>query len=97
MLSNYYGITISYVVYKMLVGRIEHQVIGYIEEYGILSDYQCAFLRARRCKDHMYCCLKGKCSLKKSRKQKTYLAFLDISKAFDTVDRTALFIDIFME
>ena len=36
--------------------------------------------------------LKGICSLRKINKLKTWLSFLDVSKAFDTVNREILFL-----
>jgi hypothetical protein len=77
-------------VYKVLTTIMEHQIMDYVEDNNILGECQGAFRRGRRCEDHIFV-LKGICSLRKSRKKRTYLAFLDISKAFDTVDRAMLF------
>jgi exonuclease III len=89
-LANYRGITISCVVYKVLVTIIEQQVMNFIEDKNLLGENHGAFRKGRRCEEHIFS-LKGVCSIRKSAKQKTYLAFLDISKAFDTVDRDTLF------
>ena len=43
-----------------------------------------------RLEDHLLI-LKGLCSLRKNKKHKTWLAFRDVSKAFDTVNRDKLF------
>jgi hypothetical protein len=93
-LSNYRGITISSVVYKVLVSIIENQTMTYLEDNNILGDYQGAFRKKRRCEDQIFT-LKGICAIRKSKKQNTYLAFLDVSKAFDTVDRVTLFNHIY--
>ena len=90
MLNNYRGITISSIVYKTFVAIIENQVTDFVEVNKLLGDYQGAFRRDRQCEDHIFS-LKGICSVRKSKKNKTYLAFLDVSKAFDTVDRQMLF------
>ena len=76
-----------------MVSVIENQTMEYIEDNNILGDNQGAFRRGRRCEDHIYS-LKGICGLRKQRKLNTYLGFLDISKAFDTLDRDNLFIHI---
>lgn len=90
MLTNYRGITISSVAYKTLVRIIEDQIMSYLEDNNTLGELQGAFRKGRRVEDHLFS-LKGICSIRKSAKSKTYLAFLDISKAFDMVDRTKLF------
>ncbi len=82
ILSNYRGITISCSTYKVLTSIIEDQMMLFIESHNILGEFQGAFRKKRRCEDHIYT-LKGICSIQKSRKKKTYLGFLDISKAFD--------------
>jgi hypothetical protein len=89
-LSNYRGITISCVIYKVLVSIIERQTMMYLEEKNILGDCQGAFRKHRRPEDHIFA-LKGICALRKSKKLKTYLAYLDVSKAFDTISRPRLF------
>ena len=90
ILSNYRGITISCVIYKVLVTIVEQQVMEFVEDKGLLGEHQGAFRKGRRCEDHLFS-LKGICSIRKSKKEKTYLAYLDVSKAFDTVCRDTLF------
>lgn len=93
VLSNYRGITISSVCYKVLVSIIEAQVTNFAEETNIFGEGQGAFRKGRRCEDNLFA-LKGICSIRKSKKKKTYLAFLDVSKAFDTLNRSSLFLHI---
>lgn len=40
--------------------------------------------------------LKGVCAIRRSKQKKTYLAFMDISKAFDTINRSMLFYHIYV-
>ena len=58
----------------------------HLEEKHILGEAQCAFRRDRRLEDHFFT-LHGLCSLHKYAKKKTYIAFLDLSKAFDSLER----------
>ena len=61
-----------------------------MENNGILGEAQGAFRRDRRMEDNIFT-LQGICALRKSKKDKTFLAFLDLSKAFDRVWREGLF------
>ena len=61
-----------------------------MEDSGILGEAHGAFRRDRRTEDNMFT-LHGICALRKSIKSKTFLAFLDLSKAFDRVWREGLF------
>ena len=96
VLSNYRGITISSVVYKTLVSIIESQTMGYIEKNDIYGEFQGAFRKGRRCEDNIFS-LKGILAIRKSKKQKTYLAFLDISKAYDHLDRDTMFLHLWQK
>ena len=92
-LNNYRGITVCSNVYKVFTSVIERQLMGYLEEYEVLGEMHGAYRKGRRLEDQ-YFTLKGICCLRKSKKLKTWLSFLDISKAFDTVDRDRLFIKL---
>jgi hypothetical protein len=89
-LSNYRGITISSTCYKILVSIIEHQVSYYAESNNLFNEGQGAFRKNRRCEDNILS-LKGICTIRKAKKQQTFLAFLDVSKAFDSLNRDVLF------
>jgi hypothetical protein len=58
-----------------------------MEDNGILGEIQGAF---RRIEDNIFT-LQGICALRKSKKDKIFLAFLDLYKAFDRVWREGLF------
>ena len=89
-LSNYRGITLTSNVYKVYCKIIESTVMDFIESNNLLGEAQGAFRKDRRAEDHVFS-LQGMCSLRKSNKEKTYLAFLDLSAAFDKVWRDGLF------
>jgi hypothetical protein len=60
------------------------------ESKNILGEDQGAFRKSHRLEDHLFT-LQGISSLYKSSKKPLYLAFLDLSKAFDRVWREDLF------
>ena len=57
-LGNYRGITVSSIVYTILVTVIEDQVVDYVDEQNLLGAHQGAFRRGRRCEDNIFS-LKG--------------------------------------
>ena len=70
---------------------IEEKIVSYLEDNNILGESQRAFRKNRRLEDNVFT-LQGICSLQKKKKKKnTYLAFLDLSKAFERVWREGLF------
>ena len=89
-LDNYRGITLTSNVYKVFSKILEECIMSHLEEKNILGEAQGAFRRDRRLEDHLFT-LHGLCSLQKYAKKKTYIAFLDLSKAFDRVWRDGLF------
>ena len=69
---------------------LEENIMAFLEDNNILGESQGAFRRDRRIEDHLFT-LNGICSLRKASKLKMYIAFLDLSKAFDGVWREGLF------
>jgi hypothetical protein len=69
---------------------IEQSVRSYMEDNDILGESQGTFRWDRRTEDNIFT-LQGICALRKSKKGKTLLAFLDLSKAFARVWREGLF------
>jgi hypothetical protein len=73
---------------------IEEKIVSYLEDNNILGESQRAFRKNRRLEDNVFT-LQGICSLQKKKKKKnTYLAFLDLSKAFERVWREGLFLSL---
>ena len=58
-------------------------------EEEILTEAQGGFRSERRCADQILI-LRGVCELRRKEKKGTYMAFLDVSKAYDTVWREGL-------
>ena len=89
-IDNYRGITLTSNMYKVYSKVLEENIMTFLEDNNILGESQGAFRRDRRIEDHLFT-LNGICSLRKSSKLKTCIAFLDLSKVFDRVWREGLF------
>jgi len=92
-LDNYRGITLSSNVCKLFSKTLESMIVNFLESNNILGDNQGAFRKNRRIEDHIFT-LQGICSLSKSSKRPLYVAFLDLSKAFDRVWREGLLVNL---
>ena len=92
-LDNYRGITLTSIVYKLYASILEGDLMAHLEDKNVIGDLQGAFRKNRRVEDHIFT-LKNICNIRKTKKEKTHLAFIDVSKAFDTVDRNQLFIEL---
>ena len=86
--SNYRGIALGSCVAKVLTRLLSKRLSAYAEE-EILTEAQGGFRSERRCADQILI-LRGVCELRRKEKKGTYVAFLDVSKAYDTVWREGL-------
>ena len=75
-------------VAKVLTRLLSKRLSAYAEE-EILTEAQGGFRSERRCADQILI-LRGVCKLRRKEKKETYVAFLDVSKAYDTVWREGL-------
>ena len=89
-LDNYRGITLTSNVNKVFSKILETLILDFLESNNILGETQGAFRKDRRIEDQIFS-LQGIASLYKSSRKPLYLAFLDLSKAFDRVWRDGLF------
>ena len=69
LFSNNYSITISSVVYKVLVSITESQTTSYVKEKVLFGDNQGVFHKGCHCKDHIFS-LKASVLLEKARIKK---------------------------
>ncbi len=92
-LDNYRGITLTSNVYKLFSKAIESTIVEHLENKNILGENQGAFRKDRRIEDQLFA-LQGICSLSKSENKPLYVAFLDLSKAFDRVRRDGLLVNL---
>ena len=86
--SNYRGIALGSCVAKVWAKILTVRLGEYAEE-NILTDAQGGFRAKRRCADQIMI-LRGAFELRKRKKKSTWLGFMDVSKAYDTVWREGL-------
>ena len=82
------GIALGSCVAKVMARLLSKRLSVYAEE-EILTEAQGGFRSERRCADQILI-LRGVCELRRREKKGAYLAFLDVSKAYDTVWREGL-------
>ena len=86
--GNYRGIALGSCVAKVMA-RVICEQLGEFAEDMILTEEQGGFRENRGCSDQILA-LRSICEVRKEQKKSTYLAFLDVSKAYDTVWREGL-------
>jgi hypothetical protein len=88
-LNNYRGITLTSCVSKVFNRIISKSISSFVEDHQLLSEIQGGFRKNYRCEDHIFS-LKSIAATRLAENKSTHLAFLDFSKAFDTVWRDGL-------
>jgi hypothetical protein len=68
---------------------ISKSISSFVEDHQFLSEIQGGFRKINRCEDQIFS-LKSIAAMRLAENKSTYLAFLDFSKAFDTVWRDCL-------
>ena len=86
---NYRGIALQSVVLKVFCKVLNARLSDWSETNCLLSDEQNGFRPDRSCLDHLFviCSI---ISTRKLNKSPTFVAFVDLKKAFDSVDRDLL-------
>ena len=85
--ENYRGISLLSTIGKVLARVLANRLLPLSE--GVLPESQCGFCPSRGTADIIFTArqLQEKCS---EQRQPLYMAFIDLTKAFDMVDRQAL-------
>src|SRR3569833_4746440 len=83
------GITLLSVVGKIYTSVLNSRVSKWCEKYGILSDEQAGLRPGRSTVDHIFAVTEV-LRLRRARRKETHCCFLDIRKAYDTMNRDAL-------
>ena len=89
-LKNYRPIAIINVTCKMCMMMIKERLNNWMEETTFLGDIQCGFRRNRRKEDNMFM-LERMMEMAAARGEELYIAFIDMEKAYDRVNRKKLF------
>ena len=87
--DNHRGISLLCIAGKILARLMLNRLIKHIENIGLIPESQCGFRPFRGTNDMVFALrqLQEKCSL---HGQDLYLLFIDLTKAFDTVNREGL-------
>ena len=84
--SNYRGISLLSTVYKCFASILNERLVDVIEGNNLYADEQNGFRRNRSCIDHIFA-LTSIIRSRKSQRKSTFVAYIDMEKAFDRVDR----------
>ena len=87
---NYRPIAIINIICKLFMMLIRDSINGWVEESGMLGDVQGVFRRGRRTDANLFM-LERMIEMAKVRKECLYVAFIDMEKAYDRVNRKKLF------
>ena len=78
------------VVCKLFMMVLRERINGWVEESGMLGDIQGGFRKGRRTEDNLFM-LERMIEMAKVRKECLMVAFIDMEKAYDRVNRKKLF------
>ncbi|XP_072025055.1 uncharacterized protein [Amphiura filiformis] len=92
-LNNYRGISLTSCVAKVFNKIVATSVSNFLESKNVLTEVQGGFRSAHRCEDHIFT-VKSIAACRLAEGKKTFMAFLDFRKAFDTVWRDGLMLAI---
>ena len=89
---NYRGISLISCIAKIYSSILNFTVSAYLEDSKILVEEQNGFGKGRSCEDHIFVLSSVIKSKKKTPENKSvFAAFIDMSKAFDCINRDFLF------
>ena len=87
--NNYRGLSISNCLGKLFTKILTARLIMFLEEYKVIDASQIGFRPKSRTSDHILV-LKTICDIYRSRGKGVYMCFIDLAKAFDSVNRELL-------
>ena len=87
--NNYRGITLLSVLGKLFTSCINVRLGNYLDARGIIGEEQAGFREGYSTTDHIFV-LNELINLYLEKKKRLYCCFIDYQKAFDTINRTAL-------
>ena len=87
--NNYRGISLVSHAGKVLLNIVAHRLSIYCEAQGIMPEEQCGFRPGRSTVDMLFVVRRLQ-ELARARKTPLYMCFVDLKKAYDSVDRELL-------
>ena len=87
---NYRGITLASSVYKLYCSVLNQRITDWAEKNKKFYDAQNGFRKDRSCQDHLST-VTSLVHTRKLKRQQTFIAFIDFSKAYDGINRSKLF------
>ena len=87
--DNYRGITILSCLGKLFTSVLNNRSNTFLENTGLLAEEQAGFRKNYSTVDHIFS-LKMLIDIYLSKKKRLYCSFIDYQKAFDSINRTAL-------
>jgi hypothetical protein len=89
--DNYRGITITSVLYKLLATILNRRLQAVVETAGLVHDLQNGFRKKRSCQQQAFTLLEV-VGLRRRLGLPTYVAYLDLEKAYDSVNLDRLWV-----
>ena len=86
---SYRGISLLSVPYKIYADVLNKRLSNWLEKRSVLADEQNGFRKRRSCLEHIYT-LYSKVNNRKMSRLSTFACFIDLKKAFDSVQRDCL-------
>ena len=86
---NYRGISLAPACYKLYCGVLNSRLETWVDENNLLCDEQNGFRKSRSTLDHLST-LTSIIETRKAKKTDTFVAFIDFSKAYDSIPRDKL-------
>ncbi len=87
---NYRGISLLPTMYKLYTSILNTRAVSWLEENNGFVEEQNGFRKDRSCMEHLYS-LTSLIRNRKNMKKSTYSCFIDMKKAFDSVNHDCLF------
>ena len=92
---NYRGISLLSCAAKIMSAILNNRLSDYYNDHGLVVDEQNGFRKGRSCAEHIFV-LTTIIRHRLNYNLPTYVAFIDLEKVFDWVDRTLLFYKLLM-
>ena len=90
---NYRGISLLPTISKIYSSILNERLLSYLEQNDLITDTQNGFRKLRSCIDHLFV-LTSVIRNRKVNGMSTYVCFIDLSKAFDMINRDCLFMKL---